>query len=139
MRKYPEAACVVVLDGAFRVLAVTRKDDETQWGLPGGKREEGETLEQCAIRECREETGYLLKDLQKIHTSIVPGYRFYETTAFLARLDGPPVRARVGEGRSGFVDWHHLFAGPFSEYNFKVSLTLLDLLHDAAAKRNEHR
>ena len=43
-------------DGAVEVLLVHRpKYDD--WSFPKGKLDEGETLEQCAIREVEEETG----------------------------------------------------------------------------------
>jgi len=31
--------------------------DTGQWALPGGAQELGETIAECAVRECREETG----------------------------------------------------------------------------------
>jgi 8-oxo-dGTP diphosphatase len=52
------ACCgVVVLDRRERVLLMRRRAEET-WGLPGGGVEPGESWEQAARRECREETGW---------------------------------------------------------------------------------
>ena len=38
------------------------------WDFPGGGREEGETAEECAIRECREEIGFLPDGQRSFHT-----------------------------------------------------------------------
>jgi 8-oxo-dGTP pyrophosphatase MutT (NUDIX family) len=43
-------------DGRPRVLMVLGRGS-TRWGLPGGGRESGETCEEAAVREVREETG----------------------------------------------------------------------------------
>ncbi|WP_179855106.1 NUDIX domain-containing protein [Paractinoplanes atraurantiacus] len=48
---------VVVQDERGRVLLMRRSGEGT-WGLPGGGVEAGETWEQAARRECREETGW---------------------------------------------------------------------------------
>jgi 8-oxo-dGTP diphosphatase len=45
---------VVVRDGRVMVVHRPRYDD---WSLPKGKRDPGETDEQCAVREVAEETG----------------------------------------------------------------------------------
>ncbi len=50
------AAGTVIEDGGGRVLLVKRCDCG-KWGIPGGLMEYGETMEQTAIREAREETG----------------------------------------------------------------------------------
>ena len=50
------AGCAV-LDDSGRVLLQRRGDAEGPWGLPGGAMELGETLEEAAVRETREETG----------------------------------------------------------------------------------
>ena len=46
----------LVVDSEGRVL-MQRRGDSGNWSLPGGIMEIGETLEQCVVRETKEETG----------------------------------------------------------------------------------
>ncbi len=48
---------VVLRDTAGRVLLIRRTGENT-WGIPGGGVEPGESWEDAALRECREETGW---------------------------------------------------------------------------------
>ena len=53
----PFVGCDVFLpDAAGRVLLI-RRADNGRWALPGGCQDLGETPAECAVRECREETG----------------------------------------------------------------------------------
>ena len=56
-------ANVLVLDGARRLL-LQRRTDNGLWGLPGGSMEPGESLEETARRELREETGLEIGTLE---------------------------------------------------------------------------
>ncbi|WP_404434227.1 NUDIX domain-containing protein [Microbacterium lacus] len=51
----PSTTCVVV-DDQGRIALVHRKDNGL-WALPGGGMELGESMEECAVREVKEETG----------------------------------------------------------------------------------
>ena len=55
-------AAVIVMDSSQRVLLLQRADTGG-WGLPGGFMEPGESLEETARREVREETGLELDEL----------------------------------------------------------------------------
>ena len=52
------ADCIVA-DKSGRLLLIKRKNDPYKgfWALPGGFMEMYETIEQCAVRELKEETG----------------------------------------------------------------------------------
>jgi len=52
--------CSVVAEHNKKFLLVSEKKNEAEgkYGLPGGQLEHGETLEECAEREFKEETGY---------------------------------------------------------------------------------
>lgn len=49
-------SCVLLLNKEGQLLLQLRKDNKC-WGLPGGSMELGETLEEVAFRELKEETG----------------------------------------------------------------------------------
>lgn len=62
------------------------------WEFPGGKLEPGETLQECALRECKEELGITLK-IGELFAESVYHYpdREVEITFFLAkRVSGEP-------------------------------------------------
>jgi 8-oxo-dGTP pyrophosphatase MutT (NUDIX family) len=50
------SASVLVRDEAGRVLLLRRTDNDL-WTIPTGGLEKGETITECGVRECREETG----------------------------------------------------------------------------------
>lgn len=54
---------VIIIDKNKRILLQHRTDNNT-WGLPGGIIEPGETMEEAAIRETKEETGLTCKNLK---------------------------------------------------------------------------
>lgn len=63
----PVAACI--LKQAGRYLITQRKKHSHLghlWEFPGGKIEKGESVYECAIRECEEELGILVKPLKII-------------------------------------------------------------------------
>jgi|SRR5579871_5271026 len=55
-------AGVLIMDEQGRLLLQRRADDGL-WGVPGGCMEIGETLEETARREVREETGLAVREL----------------------------------------------------------------------------
>jgi 2,3-bisphosphoglycerate-dependent phosphoglycerate mutase len=69
------AVCSVVIEKDNKYLLVQEKQVRVygKWNFPGGHVDEGETLEQAATREAREEVGYKVKILQQLfvrHQSI---------------------------------------------------------------------
>jgi 8-oxo-dGTP pyrophosphatase MutT (NUDIX family) len=55
MAEFFSVTALLVKDGL--VLAVSRKNDPNDFGLPGGKIDPGETSDQALARELKEETG----------------------------------------------------------------------------------
>ena len=57
------AACGVLIENDKGQLLLQKRSDTGQWCVPGGAMEIGETYEQAAMREIREEVGIEVSDL----------------------------------------------------------------------------
>ena len=63
VKKYPKVGVgvIVIKDGKVLMGKRINTHEENTWSLPGGKLEFNETWEECAARECFEETGVRIK------------------------------------------------------------------------------
>ena len=73
------------------IVLIERKNTPTGWALPGGFVDYGESLEQCAIREAREETSLDIDIIEQFHSYSSPDRdpRHHSiTTVFIALATG---------------------------------------------------
>lgn len=101
-------------------LGVSRKDDHTDIGMPGGKSDPGESYADCAIRETMEETGYTVR-LLDVPPYIAEGHNRTCVT-FLAQIV-PTARRALDKSETALVGMFpkQAFIDGFSgEYNIHM-------------------
>jgi 8-oxo-dGTP diphosphatase len=93
----PRLTVDVIVDmGAGMVLMVERRNAPQGWALPGGFVDVGETVEEAALREVREETGLEVELVRQFHVYSDPKRDARGHTAsvvFVARGWGKPKAA----------------------------------------------
>lgn len=72
MQLFQNGSALIVLNDKNEILLVERSD-RNLWCLPGGLQELGETFEEVAIRELKEETGLIAKKEDLILINVVSG------------------------------------------------------------------
>jgi 8-oxo-dGTP diphosphatase len=93
-------AASVAIVGREEILLIQRNraPSEGLWTLPGGRLEPGETTEQCALREVREELGLTLYGLRPL---IVLYHKQYRLQTFATQTWDGEIRPDATEVR----DW----------------------------------
>jgi O-acetyl-ADP-ribose deacetylase (regulator of RNase III)/ADP-ribose pyrophosphatase YjhB (NUDIX family) len=91
---YSTVDIIIEIDGG--IVLIKRKNPPFGWAIPGGFVDYGESLEDCAAREAKEETGLDIYDLKQMHTYSDPKRdpRFHTIcTVFTAKAKGTPKGA----------------------------------------------
>lgn len=76
------------------IVLIKRKNMPFGWAIPGGFVDYGESLENAAIREAREETSLNITLIRQFHTYSDPNRDKRQhtiSTVFIARAEGTPI------------------------------------------------
>lgn len=80
---------IVIVD---RTLLLSYAANVSEWMLPGGGRENGESDSECAVRETAEETGYLIQPSE----CILELTEYYENVRYISRYYTGSIIGSVG-------------------------------------------
>jgi 8-oxo-dGTP diphosphatase len=86
----------IIIETNSGIVLIERKNYPFGWAIPGGFVEYGESLEETAVREAKEETGMDIKNLKQFHTYSAAGRdpRLHTiSTVFTAKANGIPEAA----------------------------------------------
>ena len=103
----PTVDIIIETEGE-KIVLIERKNPPFGWALPGGFVDYGESLEEAAVREAREETALDVNLVRQMHTYSDPNRdprRHTLSTVFIARAQGTP---RAGDDAKdlGVFDLH---------------------------------
>jgi len=113
------ACCLIIHPDNGKILAVSRKDDPNDWGMPGGHVDPGETPEAAAARELKEETGLAATALKPVFT-LLDDHGF-ETSTFQCDYIGEFFTDETG--RIAWVDPSVLVSSKSSQFaSYNVEL-----------------
>lgn len=107
VHKNPVPTVDIIIEVEDRgIVLIQRRNPPIGWALPGGFVDYGESLEEAAAREAREETSLNLDGLRQMHTYSRPDRdprQHTITTVFIARGRGVPRAADDAAGIGCFT------------------------------------
>ncbi|MCX7974243.1 MAG: NUDIX hydrolase [Candidatus Aminicenantes bacterium] len=120
-------------DGKEGIILIERKNPPYGWALPGGFVEYGESLEEAARREAKEETSLEIELLRQFHTYSAPSRdpRFHTiSTVFIARASGTPKAKDDARAIGIFTS---------EEINFPLAFDHGQIIKDYFKEKKEHQ
>jgi 8-oxo-dGTP diphosphatase len=94
--KNPTPTVDIIIELAGGIVLIERKNPPLGWALPGGFVDYGESFEDAAVREAKEETGLDVTLIRQFHTYSHPDRdkrQHTASTVFIATAVGIPVGA----------------------------------------------
>ena len=94
---YPTVDIIIEIkrkNGEQGIILIKRKNPPHGWAIPGGFVDYGESLEQAALREAKEETSLDIRLIKQLHTYSDPHRdprKHTITTVFIAEAEGRPT------------------------------------------------
>ncbi len=93
----------IIIEVKGGIVLIARKNPPLGWAIPGGFVDYGESLEDAAVREAREETGLDVRLVRQLHTYSDPRRDKRQhtiSTVFVAEATGAPAAGDdAGEAR----------------------------------------
>ena len=118
------ATAVLVEDGCLLLVEQQVAESlDRRWSLPGGRLEMGETLEECVIRETREETGLdvAVERLLYVCDRMTDGRQVVHITFAVRRLGGDmQLGSEPERGANPIMTVRMVPVAQLSEYGFGV-------------------
>lgn len=120
-------------DGQEGIILIKRKNPPYGWALPGGFVDYGESLEEAAIREAKEETSLDIRLKCQMHTYSDPGRdprQHTITTVYIAQAEGEPVARDDAQEIAVFSR---------GELNFSLAFDHKKILEDYFDRKSKER
>lgn len=110
MQKLILAGFIIINDNNEVLLLHRNTPKRTQWETPGGKVEENETPEQCAVREAKEELGVDVKIIKELGTKDFKEDEFTNTYIWLLAeiICGKPKAIEEKHDKLQYWSWEKL-------------------------------
>lgn len=93
----PSPTVDIIIEQGEEVVLILRLNEPRLWAIPGGFCDYGESLEEAAVREAREETGLEVELIEQFHTYSDPRRdprQHNITTVYIARARGGTLQAQ---------------------------------------------
>ncbi len=91
--KNPVPTVDIIIEVKAGIVLIERKNPPHGWALPGGFVDYGESFDDAAVREAKEETGLDVSLVRQFHTYSTPDRdprQHTASTVFIATADGTP-------------------------------------------------
>lgn len=125
-----KAAGILVVDTEGRVLLGQRHDNGL-WACPGGHVDDGESFEEAALRELREEAGIVGKEPS---TLVHKQYRGYDSKTFFVKSFKGKIKSN---GEMNNLKWHYISDIPWNNLTDYAADAIQALFKEKLTKYND--